>query len=238
MRTAMAVFALVIIVTIFSSPVRAGAVTPTMDYGDAPDPAYPTLLANDGARHDATGPMLGTARDPEIDGQPTVAADGDDAFGTDDEDGVVFTSPYIPGDTVSLKVTASGSGLLNAWVDFNMDGDWSDAGEQIFTDEPLVTGANSLVFGVPAGAVAGTAPFARFRLNTAGGLGPGGQALDGEVEDHRVVETDTGGGGGGSSLLGCGAIARPGEGSSGPLHLVVLAMSLWAMRRWWLARAG
>ena len=33
------------------------------DFGDAPDPKYPTLLASDGARHTATGPTLGPNRD-------------------------------------------------------------------------------------------------------------------------------------------------------------------------------
>ena len=235
MRTTLAVFTLVISVTIFAVAVLAEVVTPPMDYGDAPDPPYPTTWNSNCARHLPEGPMLGTTRDAEINGQPTAAADGDDANGVDDEDGVVFTSPYIPGGTVTLVVTASGSGLLNAWVDFNMDGDWSDAGEQIFTDEPLAAGVNDLAFGVPAGAVAGTAPFARFRLDTNGGLGPDGQALDGEVADHRVVETETGGGGGGG---GCGTIPPPGGGGglSGLLPLALASLTLWALRRRWMTK--
>jgi hypothetical protein len=105
-------------------------------------------------------------------------------------------------------VTASGSGLLNAWVDFNMDGDWSDAGEQIFTDEPLAAGVNNLSFSVPAGAVADTAYYSRFRLNSSGGLAPTGQAVDGEVEDHLAMEGDAngdGGGGGGGCFIATAA---------------------------------
>jgi hypothetical protein len=64
----------------------------------------------------------------------------------------VFTSPYAPGGTVSVEVTASAAGLLNAWVDFNQDGDWTDAGEQVFSDEPLAGGVNNLAFNVPAAA--------------------------------------------------------------------------------------
>ena len=52
-----------------------------------------------------------------------------------------------------MTVTASAPGMLNAWLDFNGDGDWADAGEQIFTGESVVAGANALTFTIPAGAV-------------------------------------------------------------------------------------
>jgi uncharacterized repeat protein (TIGR01451 family) len=156
------------------------------DFGDAPDPGYPTLLANDGARHRGGGPLfLGTTRDFEDDGQPTVNADGDDLDGTDDEDGVVFTSPANPGGAAGVDVVASEAGLLNAFVDFNADGDWTDPSEQVFTDRALVAGANSLSFAVPIDATLGET-FARFRLSTTSGLGPAGYATDGEVEDSAV----------------------------------------------------
>ncbi|MEM7394974.1 MAG: hypothetical protein AAF492_21795, partial [Verrucomicrobiota bacterium] len=61
-----------------------------IDFGDAPDPTYPTLQANDGARHVAIGPTLGTLRDSEADGQPDSTATGDDTNGTNDADGVTF----------------------------------------------------------------------------------------------------------------------------------------------------
>lgn len=160
-----------------------------LDFGDAPDPAYPTLLANNGASHVATGPMLGAARDSEIDGKPTATADGDDANSSDDEDGIVFFGRPVPNTIASVDVTVSAFGLLNAWVDFNMDGDWSDADEQIFTDQALPMGVNSLNFNVPAWAVANTVPCSRFRFSTAGGLSFTGPADDGEVEDHLVEET-------------------------------------------------
>jgi hypothetical protein len=74
---------------------------------------------------------------------------------------------------------------LNAWVDFNGDGDWLDAGEQVMFDRPLVGGSNGLSFQVPAGAALGST-FARFRFSTLGGLGVTGDAPDGEVEDYAV----------------------------------------------------
>ena len=99
------------------------------DWGDAPDPSYPTLLVSDGARH-AIDPTLylGASIDDEEDGQPNATATGDDnAELPDDEDGVVFTSAYIPGENMTLEVTASDAGYLDAWVDFNNNGDWAIA---------------------------------------------------------------------------------------------------------------
>ena len=77
-------------------------------------------------------------------------------------------------------------GRLNAWIDFNADGDWADAGERVFTNTILTAGVvNSLTLAVPAAAELGPT-YARFRVNTMGGLSYGGSAFDGEVEDYRV----------------------------------------------------
>ncbi len=160
-----------------------------LDYGDCPDPTYPTLLASDGARHIiAPGVFLGASIDPETDGQPSADALGDDnnpPIGPDDEDGVVFTSLVIQGQPATVKVTASVAGSLDAWIDFNGDGNWADAGEQIFNTTPLVAGVNNLNFTVPTVAQVGTT-YSRFRFSTAGGLSYTGQASDGEVEDYTV----------------------------------------------------
>jgi len=179
-----------------------------VDYGDAPDPTYPTLLANNGASHLATGIMLGSARDGELDAQPTADADGDDGDGEDDEDGVVFNGLPVPGTAASVDVTVSANGFLNAWVDFNQDGDWLDAEEQIFTDQAVAGGVNTLSFNIPATASTATAPHARFRVDSAGGLTPTGRAADGEVEDHLVQEPlvdENGGGGGGGCFIATAA---------------------------------
>ena len=161
-----------------------------MDFGDAPD-SYPTLFADDGARHGNAGDYLGREIDvTESDGLPTPDALGDDTTGRDDEDGVVFTSAIAVGVTATLEVelnsTVASTSPLNAWLDFNGDGDWNDVGEQIFSDESIQTGINDLAFAVPAGAVAGST-YARFRVDAGGGLAPSGAAPDGEVEDYRVL---------------------------------------------------
>jgi len=160
------------------------------DFGDAPDPTYPTLLASNGAYHVISNLMLGTQVDAESDGQPDAAATGDDLANFDDEDGVVFTSPLKPNQTATVDVTSSGPGMLDAWIDFNANGSW-EAGEVIFSSAPLTAGVNNLSFVVPAAAAENTSTFARFRLSSTGGLGPDGiyptgVVPDGEVEDYMV----------------------------------------------------
>jgi len=164
------------------------------DFGDAPDPTYPTLQAHGGARHfmpagGATIFLGAAAPDADSDGQPDPAAAGDDTNGADDEDGVVLPAFPQSGQTQSITVTSSGPGFLNAWIDFNRDGDWSDAGEQVFTDQPVGAGINLLSVTVPT-LSGGGASFARFRLtsyNSGGALSFAGDATDGEVEDYAVT---------------------------------------------------
>lgn len=156
-------------------------ITQEFDFGDAPD-TYPTLLASGGPSHIAIGPTLGANRDSEPDGQPSALCDLDDNTGVpDDEDGVTLINAKNP--TGSVTVNVSAACLLNAWMDFNGDGDFADAGEQIFTNQALVAGNNNLNFPVPAVAKPSRI-ISRWRVNTAGGLSYGGPALDGEVEDY------------------------------------------------------
>ncbi|MCP4708199.1 MAG: hypothetical protein GY869_06215, partial [Planctomycetes bacterium] len=114
------------------------AVIGALDFGDAPDPTYPTTLANDGARHvNDENTYLGSIIDVETDGLPTDDCLGDD-YSTDDEDGITnFIGMYVTAfqaNTANVDVTVSTAGYLNAWMDFNHDGDWDDSGEQIFSD--------------------------------------------------------------------------------------------------------
>ncbi|MBN1857474.1 MAG: S8 family serine peptidase [Dehalococcoidia bacterium] len=156
------------------------------DWGDAPDPDYPTLLASNGARHIITGPYLGAAVDAEDDGQPDADATGDDLDGNDDDDGVTFPSTIVVGEEISLDVYASGTSALDAWIDYNGDGDWDDDDEQVFAARALVAGTNSLTLAIPADASDGET-CVRFRLSTSGGLDPTGEASDGEVEDYMIT---------------------------------------------------
>ncbi len=164
-----------------------------IDYGDAPDdrtaPRYPTLLGatlTPPAAHILSTLRLGEKVDGEADGQPDDDATGDG----DDDDGVTFTSPLLPGQSATVEVTvtnaAGGNGYLNAWLDLNQDDDWDDAGEQIVTDELLAPGTHALTFAVPDTARTGKT-YARFRLDPQGGLGPAGLVFGGEVEDYAVT---------------------------------------------------
>jgi hypothetical protein len=84
-----------------------------------------------------------------------------------------------------VQVTASINGYLNAWMDFNKDGDWSDPGEQVFTNTMVLAGLNSLTFNIPSTALQGKT-YMRYRFNTIGGVPSFGLATDGEVEDYQV----------------------------------------------------
>jgi len=168
-----------------------------LDFGDAPDPTYPTLNASTGASHLLGSTVyLGTGVDAETDGQQSADANGDDTgvanpvIGTltnnDDEDGVTFTSALIQGTTATVDVTANANCTLSAWVDFDGNGSWADLSEDIFPGgQALSAGVNNLSFAVPAGAVTG-ATYARFRVTTDGVVTYTGQASDGEVEDYQV----------------------------------------------------
>jgi Ca2+-binding RTX toxin-like protein len=160
------------------------------DFGDAPD-SYGTLLATNGAQHDYDNVLfLGTAVDGDVDGQPTLNADGDDAVVSqtnfDDEDGVVLPGTFIAQASATISVTAStAGGKLDAWIDFNRNGTF-DLTEQIANSVVVFAGNNNLTVNVPATVSAGLS-YARFRLSTAGGLPPTGVAPTGEVEDYAVT---------------------------------------------------
>ncbi len=155
------------------------------DFGDAPD-SYGTSLPN-GARHllSATGPKLGSQLDGESNGQPSANATAD---GTD-EDGVFFAVDLLRRASQdvasSVFVTASKDAKLDAWIDFNRDGDFNDIGERIASGKSVAAGLNLVTFNVPTSAVVG-GTFARFRISTAGVSGPTASAADGEVEDYAV----------------------------------------------------
>lgn len=156
-----------------------------LDLGDTPEPPYPTTLASNGARHALSSEaILGDAVDAESDAHAAPGAGGDAG-----DDGVVFTPPLVAGTPATATVTAAGGGVLDAWVDFDGDGSWLGAGEQVFTSRPLAIGPNNLTFDVPPSAWLNGSVYTRCRLSAAGGLAPTGLAPDGEVEDYLVTIT-------------------------------------------------
>ena len=157
---------------------------------------YPTLFINDGARHTYDPSIyLGAGFDFEGNGRVSSSANGDDLDRADDEDGVEL-SILMPGGTATATVTVSAEGYLNAWIDFNHDGDWKDPGEQVFAGQSVMAGSHTLDFVVPDWATIttkGDPTFARFRFSRQEDLGFAGLAGDGEVEDYAVEIFEPGG---------------------------------------------
>ena len=157
------------------------------DYGDANSQ---TTFAQNGARHTAIGPQLGAIRDTgELDGLLSALANGDDAHASDDED--LFTGPIVlvKEGSVNLSFNISGATSLtrlNAWFDWNQDGDWDDLNEQVLTDLAVTNGANSVSVTAPASVSSGNG-ISRWRISEGTGLRSNGWAYTGEVEDHPFL---------------------------------------------------
>ena len=185
------------------------------DLGDVPD-SYGTLIASDGARHaidrDNSGnpiTYLGSDVDAEFDGQPsasaglsTLVSEGDDrGDGNDDEDGVEFVTAITPNEVFTIEVTAHTDGTpgyLNAWIDWNGDGDFADANEHLeisgATEHTLSDGFNSLAFDAVNFDIDDvTTLYSRFRFTPDPGTAtsPTTAATDtpplGEVEDYAMM---------------------------------------------------
>lgn len=161
-----------------------------LDFGDLPDSYNLTLLGEEGPRHAAGALRLGTLIDSEPNGQPNATSAGDGA----DDDGVA-PSPGVnwavgaSGGSVDFTVNGcSGVCAVNAWIDWNRDGDFSDAGEQIFNDLLVSDGSQTVPFAIPNGVSFGGVFNTRFRLypaSTGGTAAPSGMADLGEVEDYQ-----------------------------------------------------
>jgi hypothetical protein len=163
------------------------------DFGDAPEPTYPTTRAFNGANHVVVqGFSLGPNIDSEPDGQPSLLADGDDIGAVDDEDGITFQSALIPGleaciDANLTNTVQMANPMLDGWIDFDANGMW-DPPEHLWggASQPLSPGSNILCFTVPPFASRGPT-YARFRLSDGGGMLPDGPSTTpGEVEDYKV----------------------------------------------------
>jgi hypothetical protein len=169
----------------YTMQIEAGQAT-GWDFGDAPGEVYPTLLENDGARHLSDGlTFLGNLLDTESNALQSADAKGDNLDNLNDEDGVQFANTMYVGGTATIQVKASVDGHLNTWMDFEKDGSWAEAGDQVFVDHWLTAGINTLSFAIPPTASSGNT-FMRFRFSTQEGLDFTGLAENGEVEDYQV----------------------------------------------------
>lgn len=192
-----------------------------VDFGDAPDTGigtsagnYHTLASDRGAYHVIDGTLFfGECIDADLGNLQSANADADDGSTTlpfsggcpiagDDEDGVNLPSSINEANDFNVNVVSSAPGYLNAWVDFNRDGDFDDTGEQIFTNNALIAGPNALSAIAPSLISSGVS-YARLRLSPTTGAGPYDEVIGGEVQDYKVtlvnnVAVGSGGGSGGS----------------------------------------
>jgi hypothetical protein len=176
-----------------------------LDFGDAPD-SFLTILASNGARHGLieNGARLGGVVDADPNGFPGPNADGDDFdIDGDDEDGVVFSGPFIAGLTTAIDVTVNKNCFLEAWIDYDgnhvFDFDEYIAGDLqghppfvlgFAQPYPLVAGLNRLFLQVRNTDFKSAPSYMRVRITANGGLMPFGFAPDGEVEDYAIDLTD------------------------------------------------
>ena len=153
------------------------------DFGDAP-------ASYGNVRHDVvTGFRMGTLNTVDTGPYNSATASGDSG-----DDGVTIAA-LRQGQPATATVTVAGTGgRLQAWFDWNRDGDFLDAGEQVaanLTDNGIgdgnaATGTIVVSFTVPSAAVMGQT-FARFRWSTQTGLDPFAIiGHDGEVEDYAA----------------------------------------------------
>ncbi|KPA53167.1 hypothetical protein VT25_08000 [Photobacterium leiognathi subsp. mandapamensis] len=180
------------------------------DFGDAPDTTagtanvdYTTTKPNNGAMHvlydfdadDQNDIVLGSEIDADDGALQNLPATADDVTNTpDDEDGVVYSTTMRPGDPETLQITTlvdpdtDLTGLeVYAWIDWNRNGDWSDAGEQVVADNAAIANVQTPYnITVPANASLGYT-YMRVRICSDSGCNsPVGAASDGEVEDYRI----------------------------------------------------
>jgi uncharacterized repeat protein (TIGR01451 family) len=154
------------------------------DHGDAPASyGAPTHVVRSAHRMGA-----GVTRDSGPYNHPDAAADAND-------DGVVLPT-LMQGQSALIPVSVTGAGgRLQAFIDWNGDGDFLDAGEQIAADvvdggvgdnDGVANGSITLSVTVPV-FVTLSKTFARFRWSTQAAIGPTAAANDGEVEDYALT---------------------------------------------------
>ncbi|HRH37754.1 MAG TPA: GEVED domain-containing protein, partial [Flavobacteriales bacterium] len=117
------------------------------------------------------------------------------AFGAAYQDYTAQSSILTVGQAATLTITggAYGGDTYSAWIDYNADNDFDDAGESLgWIGIPDDFGTNDLPFTVPPGTTLGSK---RMRVRCAG-IGTNDACLDdffGETEDYTVfIETSTG----------------------------------------------
>ena len=172
------------------------------DFGDLPDTSaftsrnnYQTLVAHNGPIHAIKpGLKLGINIDGETIGQTSNDALGDGI----DEDGLTMLQSLdiYPSSTFRLPLNytnITGDTVhLEAWIDWNGDGDFEDSDELIFDvvdpDQGLY---NRIEATVPVSALTGLFLGFRIRISNEDNMTPYGFISSGEVEDYLIKVKDT-----------------------------------------------
>jgi hypothetical protein len=167
------------------------------DYGDLPDSDnetgtsnYQTDAANGGPSHVIIpGLYLGNIVELENDGVQSIDAMGDGA----EEDGVAITPNLnlAPSNVIRLPLgavnTTGETAYIEAWIDWNGDGDFDDPGEMVanFNDASGSFPAE-MIIPIPVGAQQDQNLGFRIRISNMSNITPVGPADSGEVEDYLL----------------------------------------------------
>ncbi|WP_394239694.1 LruC domain-containing protein [Vibrio astriarenae] len=163
--------------------------SPKVDFGDAPD-TYQTSLLDNGPRHQYDGKTyLGTTQ-PDYELDAITGSSRDDYHRKNDEDGVTFVTSIEPGKSAILKVNASSPGYLQAWFDWNSDGQFDAETEHTIQNMWIEKGEHSIDYHVSHDAITGNT-WTRFRFSQQESLEYYGGAPSGEVEDHLITVTNS-----------------------------------------------
>ncbi|HCM46076.1 MAG TPA: LruC domain-containing protein [Colwellia sp.] len=163
------------------APVIDESIAATIDYGDAPD-SYGTTLFSNGARHGVSNIYLGNTI--------TTEHNANVYPNTDEDDGILFITPLLAGSASLIQVQVTGAGYLNIWGDWDRDGEFS-LEEKLISDRYIDNNSETIMVNTSASALNGYT-WVRARFTSIADIVASGGAPDGEVEDYRVLVTNSG----------------------------------------------
>ena len=102
-----------------------------------------------------------------------------------------ISTTLTKGAQYTVTVTPTWTGTVynegySVWIDYNRDGDFADAGEQVFTQAPTQANPVSGAFTVPSGATEASTRM-RVTLSYNANVGPCDSFTYGEVEDYTII---------------------------------------------------
>jgi hypothetical protein len=216
-----------------TAPLTGNTTTTTADYCT---PTISNAFQTATTHHIRKVEFIGTLQDiVNISTFPTVAP-----FGYTNFTGLATKAIQAKGEGVNIYMEAPSSGYIKAWVDWNKDGDFLDAGETVYDAGGVAQASTTLGFIVPTGIAVGDY---RVRLRTSGrnisGADAGSAwnscttdlAYYGETEDYILTVIEN-----------CAArIATVTEGSvcgSGTVNLSVTGSGSPTGYNWYAAQTG